>query len=124
MSRHRRLPGLGLLCRRAFAKGAAFTVAGLLLVVGGAGVAQVRQSVEPRTTPWVEQPRPSAPVSRLMERYDCSSLGYGDGVSPQSALVREPGGRLRVVTFDEGWAVYTARGKRELVAVCLRPVRS
>jgi len=123
MSRHRRLPSLGLLCRRAFARGAAFTVVGLLVVVGGTGMAQVQQAGEPRTVPWTAQPDPPATVTRLMERFDCSSVGYGDDVTPRSALVREPGGRLRVVTFDEGWAVYTERGERELVAVCLRPAR-
>lgn len=120
--RHRRHPSLARLCGRAFAKCAAFTVSGLLVVIGGTGMAQVEARGEPRTSPWVEQTAPAA-VTRLMERFDCSSVGYGEEVVPRSAIVREPGGRLDVVTFDEGWAAYTADGGTELVAVCLRPVR-
>jgi hypothetical protein len=58
-----------------------------------------------------------------MRRHDCSTLGFDDGTTPRSALVREPDGRLRMVTFEEGWAVHTARGSTVLVAVCRRPPR-
>lgn len=122
MPRHRSLPALGHLCGRALVKGSVITVAGLLLVVGGAGVTQVQQAGEPRSATWRPAPESSPSIARLMERFDCSSLGYGDEETPQSALVRDPGGRVRVVTFDEGWSVYTARDERELVAVCLHPV--
>ena len=63
--------------------------------------------------------RPTLP-SRLMERHDCSTTGFGPGVEPLSALVRRPGGRLRVVSFDRGWRIYTRHGAATLIAVCRR----
>jgi hypothetical protein len=128
MHRHRDLPSLGRLCGLALVKCCVLAAASLVLVYGGAGMAQVQQSGQPPAgAPQVVQVAPPTaaadPVARLMERFDCSTVGYGNGASPQSALVREPSGRVRAVTFDEGWAVYTARGERALVAVCLRPVR-
>lgn len=61
-------------------------------------------------------------TERMMERYDCSTTGYGTRATPRSAIVRRPAGTLAAVTFDEGWRVYTADGAAILVAVCLRPL--
>jgi hypothetical protein len=49
----------------------------------------------------------------------CSVVGFRDGRTPRSALVRTPAGRLRHVSFDAGWRVYTTHGAATLVAVCL-----
>lgn len=56
--------------------------------------------------------------SRLVQRHDCSATGFADA-TPLSAVVRSAGGRLRHVSFETGWAVYTRHGAAELVAVCL-----
>lgn len=56
--------------------------------------------------------------SRLLDRHDCSVTGFSDA-TPLSAVVRTARGRLRHVSFDEGWAVYTRHGAARLVAVCL-----
>lgn len=68
----------------------------------------------------LEQPRPAE--TRMMERYDCSNEGYTESVIPQSAIVRDAAGRLRVVSFTEGWQVYTSdHATKTLIAVCLEP---
>jgi hypothetical protein len=64
-----------------------------------------------------------SPVQReLMERFDCSSDGFGDGSAPRSAIIREDGD-LRVVSFDRGWQVYTGTRPHALVAICHAPPR-
>ena len=48
--------------------------------------------------------------------------GYPESVIPQSAIVRDAAGRLRVVSFAEGWQVFTSdHATKTLVAVCLEP---
>ena len=61
---------------------------------------------------------PLGTEQRLLDRYDCSRSGFDDEV-PVSALVRSPDGRLRLVAFDRGWAIFTQHGAERLVAVCL-----
>ena len=62
-------------------------------------------------------------AGRLLERaldvHRCSVSGIPDGRTPRSALVRSAEGRLRHVSFDAGWRVYTSHGPATLVAVCL-----
>lgn len=58
------------------------------------------------------------PMTRLLAEHDCSMTGFENG-TPASALIRTATGRLRHVTFDAGWAVYTRHGAAQLVAVCL-----
>lgn len=60
----------------------------------------------------------SAAEARLLERHDCSVSGFADA-TPASAIVRSAAGRLRHVSFDRGWEVYTRHGRAQLVAVCL-----
>ncbi len=57
-------------------------------------------------------------ASRLLERHQCSAAGFADA-TPLSAVVRSASGKLRHVSFDDGWAVYTRHGQARLVAVCL-----
>lgn len=71
---------------------------------------------------WSQVDQPGAPEARLMRRYDCSTTGYDDSVTPQSAIVRSPAGRVRMVSFEEGWSVYTGHSPATLVAVCLEPL--
>ncbi|MDN4171998.1 hypothetical protein QWY28_03490 [Nocardioides sp. SOB77] len=60
-------------------------------------------------------------VQRVMAEHNCSSTGFAPGTQPDSALVRTTGGRLRIVSFDRGWDVFTGRRPGLLVAVCLDP---
>lgn len=83
-----------------------------------------------RTT-WLEGTRPAVVeespresriqqrVARLSAQRGCSRSGFGGAVIPASALV-EAQGRVRVVSFDEGWAVHQGERPGRLLAVCLR----
>jgi hypothetical protein len=63
---------------------------------------------------------PGGPVlQRELDVHRCSVSGFPDGRTPRSALVRTATGRLRHVSFDAGWRVYTTHGAARLVAVCL-----
>jgi hypothetical protein len=61
----------------------------------------------------------SARVDRFMERYECSATGFGSDVIPASALINVDG-RVKRVSFDKGWAVFTGDAPGTLMAVCLR----
>ncbi|GAA4702672.1 hypothetical protein [Nocardioides conyzicola] len=61
---------------------------------------------------------PSARVQRMIDRHDCSTTGF-DHADPASALIRSADGRVRLVSFDRGWQVFTRHGAAQLVAVCL-----
>lgn len=65
----------------------------------------------------------SAPVEQAIRRHDCSVVGFDAGVEPRSALVRRAG-RVRLVSFDDGWAVFTGERPGELIAVCLADYRA
>jgi hypothetical protein len=56
--------------------------------------------------------------ARILDAHDCSVTGFADA-TPHSAVVRTAHGRLRHVSFDAGWAVYSRHGAAQLVAVCL-----
>jgi len=58
-------------------------------------------------------------VSHLMDRFQCSSTGFGPDVVPRSALI-DLDGRVRHVSFDRGWAVFTGDAPGTLMAVCRR----
>lgn len=57
-------------------------------------------------------------VHQLMRRHGCSTSGIAEGTVPTRALVRGPHGRVRLVSFAEGWAVYSGQRAGTLVAVC------
>jgi hypothetical protein len=68
--------------------------------------------------------RPVSPSqAQLMQRFDCSPDGFGDGSTPRSAIVRSERGGLRVVSFERGWEIYTGERPHALVAVCHAPPR-
>lgn len=114
---HRPRPSLALHCARAVVTACVLSASIVVAMVGAAERAEPSGSTPAPLT--VTQP--DTPETRLMRRFDCSVTGYGDGSTPQSAIVRVPSGRLRVVSFQEGWAVHVAEGPAQLVAVCLRP---
>jgi len=58
-------------------------------------------------------------VTRLMDRYACSETGFGSDVIPNSALVHL-NGKVKRVSFDKGWAVFTGDEPGTLMAVCRR----
>ena len=58
-------------------------------------------------------------VTRLMDRYACSETGFGSEVIPNSALVHL-NGKVKRVSFDKGWAVFTGDEPGTLMAVCRR----
>lgn len=58
-------------------------------------------------------------AARLMERFECSETGFGAEVIPRSALIHLEG-RVKRVSFDRGWAVFTGDKPGTLMAVCLR----
>ncbi|GEP33371.1 hypothetical protein NSZ01_11390 [Nocardioides szechwanensis] len=60
----------------------------------------------------------SAQVEQAIRRHDCSVAGFDAGVEPRSALVRREG-KVRHVSFDDGWEVFTGERPGELIAVCL-----
>lgn len=64
-----------------------------------------------------------AHLEAVMERYRCSTEGFGHSEVPGSAIIRRAQGRLAVVSFDRGWEVFRDDGPESLVAVCLRPPR-
>jgi hypothetical protein len=58
-------------------------------------------------------------VSHLMDRFKCSETGFGPDVIPNSALINLDG-RVKHVSFDRGWAVFTGDAPGTLMAVCRR----
>lgn len=60
-----------------------------------------------------------AAYARLVERaaLQCS-LRDSDPRASSTAVIRRPDGRLKVVSFERGWTVYTAERPGKLVAVC------
>ena len=59
----------------------------------------------------------SSRVTHLMDRFQCSETGFAADVIPHSALIHLDG-RVRHVSFDRGWAVFTGDAPGTLMAVC------
>ena len=117
--RMRPRPTLARLLTQAVLTTLAITSGGGLLVMGSAVVADAPERRSPVRSAPVSEPV-ATPESRMIKRYDCSTSGFGPDADPQSALVRNQHGRVRVVSFDEGWAVHTAgNDDATLVAFCL-----
>ncbi|MFC7497057.1 MULTISPECIES: hypothetical protein [unclassified Nocardioides] len=66
--------------------------------------------------------RPAA-VQQMIDRHRCSTSGF-EGEDPASAIVRSLDGKLRLVSWEQGWRVYTRHGAASLVAVCLDAPRT
>ncbi|QYJ03004.1 hypothetical protein KUV85_11735 [Nocardioides panacisoli] len=57
--------------------------------------------------------------ARLMAEHQCSATGFGDGMVPSQAILRQEDGTTELVSFDRGWASFTGDAPGTLVAVCL-----
>lgn len=58
-------------------------------------------------------------VQKKISEHECSATGFGAEEVPTSALVRTEDGKVRLVSFDDGWAVFTGDAPGKLVALCL-----
>ncbi|MDZ5619753.1 hypothetical protein [Nocardioides bizhenqiangii] len=95
----------------------ALTAAALTLLLGF-GAASVLSAPQPPAAQ-VDLSAEDEPTSRLMERHQCSTTGFEPGVIPATAIIRDQAGRTRLVSFEQGWAVFNDERPGELVAVCL-----
>ncbi|MCW2796780.1 hypothetical protein [Nocardioides sp.] len=105
---------LALMTFKAFALGAL-----LALVVGVYVNADAGQDSIVRPPAAVNVDAYTQVVARKMAEHHCSATGFGAEQVPGSALVRTAQGKLRMVSFDEGWAIFTGDAPGTLVAVCL-----
>ncbi|MDN5744956.1 MAG: hypothetical protein L0H31_07530, partial [Nocardioidaceae bacterium] len=55
----------------------------------------------------------------MMRHNHCSSTGFDHDVIPSKALIRTPAGETELVSFDQGWQVFTGDAAGRLLAVCL-----
>jgi hypothetical protein len=108
--RYRPPPGvsLGLSLTKSLLIGVALALA---LGLGASVTERADQSSAPSTEV------SSSRVTRLMDRFDCSETGFGSDVIPNSALIHLDD-KVRRVSFDRGWAVFTGDAPGTLMAVC------
>ena len=98
----------------------ATTVGALTMLLGLGAVSVVAGPSDP-TGPTQQLGVSARPMDKLMERNRCSFTGFDRSVIPSTALIRTPEGATRLVSFDQGWAVFSGEAPGELVAVCLGP---
>ncbi len=118
---HRRSRSLGDHLLRGLARAFAAGIGMEAFILAAAGMPSTH--TDSGATTWSRVDQVSPPELRLMRKYDCSTTGYGDSTVPRSAIVRSDAGKLRVVSFDKGWDVYTSDSPATLIAVCLEPQR-
>lgn len=58
-----------------------------------------------------------ARLDKLVNLHDCSAAGFGADVIPGSSLVLQDD-KVRHVSFDDGWAIYTGEKPGTLLALC------
>lgn len=92
--------------------------AGALTLLVGLGAASVL-SAPPSTGDQLGLSVQDEATSRVLERHNCSTTGFDADVIPTTAVIRNASGRIKVVSFDHGWAVFNGERPGELVAVCL-----
>jgi hypothetical protein len=85
-----------------------------LVLVAGVGTASPGGDRTPPTKGAYERV-----AERAAADLRCSSGPRGRPAASASALVRTSGGRLRTVSFEHGWEVYSGRRPGRLVAVCV-----
>ena len=119
---HRQSRTLGDHLFRALAKAFAIGIVLEAAILATAGTHGVPTSGSGNAA-WSQVEQPRSPEAVLMQKYDCSTTGYGHSVTPRSAIVKNPAGEVKVVSFDKGWSVYTGHSTSTLVAVCLAPQR-
>lgn len=88
----------------------------LAMTVGFAVDAAADQQVGPRT---VTNDSYTQVVQRVMTKHRCSTSGFATETEPSSALITNSQGKLRMVSFEKGWDVFTGHRPGTLVAVCL-----
>ncbi|MCL2542500.1 MAG: hypothetical protein FWE71_08595 [Nocardioidaceae bacterium] len=93
--------------------------AGALTLLFGLGAVSVL--IQPPTTGTSEIGLSARPLDHMMSHNRCSYTGFGTEVIPSKAIVEDPSGRTRLVSFDVGWKVFTGKRDGQLVAVCLGP---
>ena len=96
--------------------------AGAITLLVGLGAMSVLSAPEPRPSDGTLG-LSSRHLDRLLERNRCSTTGFAPEVTPSKALVTDRHGTTRLVSFEEGWRVFTGERPGELVAVCLGPER-
>ena len=110
--------------RHHLVQAAGVTIIGALvamaLLPGSVDIADLSGGDRPAARSQVQTPA-DAHLAALMDRYRCSTEGFGHSAIPESAIIRRPSGQVRLVTFDRGWQVFQDHGPTSLVAVCLRP---
>ena len=82
-----------------------------LMVIGG-----LRSDPSPGAAPGTEDA-----YARIQARADAGQRCSSEQSAAGAAVIRTEAGRLRVVSFATGWAVYNGRRPGELVAVCATP---
>lgn len=101
----------------------------VLMVKAGVSSAAVTLLVGSMTTTTLLQP-PDPPdwldlstsrIDRMFAENRCSTTGFGAEQIPSRAMVRRESGRPAVVSFEEGWEVFTGDSPGRLMAVCLGP---
>lgn len=93
----------------------AAVLGGLLALLVVAGLHGADESSEPRKVADAY----SRVTARAMSDQRCSTSGFEAVRVPRSALVRTAQGKLKVVSFAQGWKVYNGKAPGRLVAVCL-----
>jgi hypothetical protein len=96
--------------------GKGFALGGLLTLVVVGGL----HATAPTARPGASEATTSYPrvVDDAVTDHHCSHTGLGGGEIPASALIRTTRGKVRQVSFDVGWKVYTGRRPGTLLAVC------
>ncbi|HJQ06150.1 MAG TPA: hypothetical protein VJ872_11935 [Nocardioides sp.] len=98
----------------------ALTTGALVLLLGlGAISVLTRPPAQPQ-----ELGLSARPLDHMMTANRCSYTGFDSSVIPSKAIVRDMSGRNRLVSFDDGWAVFTGKKTGQLVAVCLGPAHT
>jgi hypothetical protein len=95
----------------------ALTAASLTTVLGLGAISVISSPVDHPQ----ELGLSSRPLSPLMTHNRCSYTGFDADVIPSKAIVRDAAGRVRLVSFQTGWDVFTGKRGGQLVAVCLGP---
>lgn len=114
------MPALSTVLRTAATSIRTAMTAGALTLLVGLGALSVLSAPQPPAEHLGLSVQDKA-TSRILEHNQCSTHGFEPEVVPTTAVIRDASGRVRVVSFDHGWAVFNRERPGELVAVCLGP---
>lgn len=93
-------------------------VAGVFFVLSVTSGSNLTAQPQRATGIQLQVDRTGDQLQQMMSRHGCSTSGMADGIVPTEALVRDARGRVRLVSFAKGWAVYAGQRPGTLVAVC------